>query len=93
MTEHQVLLKKQKNELFRIIEEVGLGPSNIAWLEEQVKGPQTDHVISKLAYRGSSYFYRFDVSNTRYLCKKCPGPRYPLLSYRIRRDCICIKAG
>ena len=73
MTEHQALLKKQKNELFRIIEEVGLEPSNFEWLEERVKGPQTDHVISKLAYRGSPYFYRFDVTMTRYLCKKCPG--------------------
>lgn len=73
MTEHQVLLKKQKNELFKIIEEVGLEPSNFEWLEERVKRPQTDHVISKLAYRGSPYFYRFDVTITRYLCKKCPG--------------------
>lgn len=73
MTEHQALLKKQRNELFRIIEEVGLEPSNFEWLEEHVKGPQTDHVISKLVYRGSPYFYRFDVTMTRYLCKKCPG--------------------
>ena len=73
MSEHQVLLKKQKNELFRIIEEVGLEPSDFEWLEERVKGPQTDYVISKLAYTGSSYFYRFDVTITRYICKKCPG--------------------
>jgi hypothetical protein len=73
MTEHQVLLKKQKNELFRIIEEVGLEPSNFEWVEERVKGPQTDHVISKLVYRDLPYFYRFDVTMTRYLCKKCPG--------------------
>ena len=38
MSEHQVLLKKQKNELFRIIEGVGLEPGNFEWLEEQVKG-------------------------------------------------------
>ena len=28
MAEHQVILKKQKNELFRIIEQVGLEPGN-----------------------------------------------------------------
>jgi len=73
VAEHQVLLKKQKNELFRIIEQVGLEPGNFEWLEERGKGSHTNNLISKLAYRNSSYFYRFDVTNTRYLCKKCPG--------------------
>ncbi|OEU49714.1 MAG: hypothetical protein BA861_11140 [Desulfobacterales bacterium S3730MH5] len=77
MTEYQVLLKTQKNELFRIIEEVGLDASNFDWIEERIEEPERDHVISKLAYRGSAYFYGFDVTFARYLCRKCPGLQQP----------------
>lgn len=73
MTDRQVLLKKQKNQLFKIIEEAGLNPGSFEWTEERVEGDETDHVISQVSYGDSMYFYRFDLTMTRYLCKRCPG--------------------
>jgi hypothetical protein len=82
MAQHQVLLRTQKNELFGIIQKIGLDPTKFDWKEEEVflidqRPPQTQ-IMSKLIYVNSPYFYKFHIEPNLYQPERCPGCRAPV---------------
>lgn len=61
MSESQVLLKTQKNEIFEILRGAGLEPADFSWSEEESLISE-DLIVSRLKYRDGRFYYQFDFS-------------------------------
>ncbi len=79
MPEHQILLEAQREQLLTQMENLGLDRTKFQWHDEDVPGSwsKPDRKISKIVYRDTRYFYRFDVRPIGYYCLRCPGSDRP----------------
>lgn len=59
MAEDYKLLKTQKNEVFKILQEAGLEPANFSWAEEPSIS-NSEVYVSRLNYGGSQFYFQFD---------------------------------
>lgn len=86
MAKKHTLLKSQKNQVFKILQEAGLEPANFSWVETtSVWG--SDILISRLNYRGGHFYFKFDFSFSRWVdgfipkthhCEFSPGDGLPI---------------
>jgi hypothetical protein len=85
MPEKQTLSKTQKNEIFNILQDAGLEPSDFSWLEEE--GEYLDIVVSKLVYRDEEFYFKFDLNeegeNEPLSCAFSPGINMLSESYAV----------
>ena len=59
MVQMHKLLKSQKNEVFKILQKVGLEPANFSWTTQQVQ----DIRVPRLNYLDGKYYFRFGERN------------------------------
>lgn len=75
MERHYQLLKTQKNEIFKILQEVGLEPANFKWTHIDLM-PSDDRVVLRLNYLDGKYYFQFMMnkdSNYHYCCEVSPA--------------------
>ena len=82
MPETYTLLKSQKNEVFKILQEVGLEPAHFSWADIDLM-PSVDRVVPRLNYLDGKYYFQFQRDtgksdlqfqrNTGIACKFTPG--------------------
>jgi len=59
MAESYTLLKKQKNDVFKILQQAGLEPADFSW--HSIRSEATrEGIVSKLLYRDPQFFFQFD---------------------------------
>jgi len=68
MARMHILLKSQKNEVFRFLQEVGLEPANFSWTTHQVQ----DITEPRLNYLDGKYYFHFGESGN---CIYSPGSK------------------
>lgn len=78
-----MLLKSQRNEIFKIIQEYGLEPANFSWGKEKyrrgskniITSDRADVVpsVQKLIYKGRQFYFQFELIEGEYFCKFTPG--------------------
>ena len=59
MVQMHILLKSQKNEVFKILQKVGLEPANFSWTTQQVQ----DIRVPRLNYLDGKYYFRYGERN------------------------------
>lgn len=68
----KVLLRSQKNELFKLIIDKGYDPSNFSWSEE--KSSYIIYIkVSKIVHVDTDLFFRFDFFENQWRCVFSPG--------------------
>lgn len=71
MLKAHILLKTQKNEVFRILQESCLEPANFSWVRKTV--PTTSRIAPRLNYLDSNYYFWFDMFENKHCCTFSPG--------------------
>lgn len=106
MIKKHMLLKSQKNQVFKILQEEGLEPANFSWVETtSVWG--ADIIISSLNYRGGHFYFKFDFFFSKRVddfipktphCEFSPGGELPMSheypdNWQLQKDCVHKWAG
>jgi hypothetical protein len=66
------LLKSQKNEVFKLIDEIGFNPSDFKWLDVTSK-KMADTIVTKIEYTNSQYYFQFDTLMDHHYAIFSPG--------------------
>lgn len=77
MTETYILLKSQKNEVFKILQKSGLEPAHFSWADIDLT-PSVAIVVPRLNYLDGKYYFQFMVyeESTKHYCKFSPGSEH-----------------
>jgi hypothetical protein len=70
-----LLLRSQKNEVFKCVQEAGLSPLDFEWGEEGTEyAGRYDYPVSYLEHLGSHFWFKFDRTfSGDYICRYSPG--------------------
>jgi len=67
-----LLLRSQRNQVFKLVKEKGLGPSKFKW--SVIRSKKTERlIVNRLEYAESGFFFEFDIFNAKHHCTYSPG--------------------
>jgi len=67
-----ILLRSQRNEIFRAVQSVGLDPSSFVW-QSQISKRTAELSISVLIHGSTQYYFLFDYLNKKEYAEYSPG--------------------
>jgi hypothetical protein len=70
MRRNQILLRSQRNQVFRILRAEGLEPAEFEWAKETIANVL---VVSRLNHRDGDFYFQFSSHEVNAWCIACPG--------------------